>query len=187
MAQKILDALTKKFAGAIERTTSEHGDEVAYVSRDHLVEIATWLKDDPAMAFDAPVFVTAIDLLDLRRPDEHGRLAPVDVGAVPRFEVCFQLRSVRHRHRLRLKVRVTEGDPRCPSLASLYPAFDWQERETYDMYGIRFEGHHDLRRIYLYEEFVGFPLRRDYPKDKRQPLVRRDDLLSATAEEPNHG
>ena len=63
-----------------------------------------------------------------------------------------------------------------PSLAELWPAFNWQERETFDMYGIRFDGHPDLRRIYLYEEFVGYPLRKDYPKEKRQPLVRRDDL-----------
>lgn len=191
MAQKVLDALTSKFAGAIERTTSDHNDEVAYVSRDKLHEIAVWLKTDPAMAFDAPVFVTAIDLLDLRRPDEFGRLVEIDVGAVPRFEVAFQLRSVKHRHRIRLKVRVPESDPRCPSLASLWPAFDWQERETFDMYGIRFEGHPDLRRIYLYEEFVGYPLRRDYPKEKRQPLVRRDDLLADPgndpAKEPSHG
>jgi len=182
MAQKILDALTKKFAAAIEQTTSDHGDEVAYVAREQLHEIATWLKTDPEMAFDSPVFVTAIDLLDLRRPDEHGRVVEIDVGVHPnlgRFEVCFQLRSQTHKHRIRLKVRVTEADPRCASLASLWPAFDWQERETFDMYGIRFDGHPDLRRIYLYEEFVGYPLRRDYPKEKRQPLVRRDDLLIA--------
>jgi NADH-quinone oxidoreductase subunit C len=186
MAQKVLEALTKKFAAAIEQTSTQHGDEVAYVAKDRLHEIATWLKADPAMAFDAPVFVTAIDLLDLRRPDEHGRLDQVDLDKVPRFEVCFQLRSQKHRHRLRLKVRVTEADPRCASLATLWPAFDWQERETFDMYGIRFEGHPDLRRIYMYEEFVGYPLRRDYPKEKRQPLIRRSDLLVLPPkEEPN--
>ena len=58
----------------------------------------------------------------------------------------------------------------------MWPAFNWQERETFDMYGIKFEGHPDLRRVFLYEEFVGYPLRKDYPKEKRQPLVRRDDL-----------
>jgi NADH-quinone oxidoreductase subunit C len=121
------------------------------------------------------VFVTAIDLLELHRPDANGRNVPVPAD-VPRFEVCFQLRSQQHRHRVRLKVRVPDGDPRCPSLSGLWSAFDWQERETFDMYGIRFEGHPDLRRIYLYEEFVGYPLRRDYPKEKRQPLVRRRDF-----------
>lgn len=161
MAQKILDTLTKKFGDAITRTESTHGDEVAYVKRAKLVEVATFLRDDPAMAFDSPVFVTCIDRLGLNNAAEG------------RFEVCYQLRSLKHRHRIRLKIQLDEGDVKVPSLAALWPAFDWQERETYDMYGIQFEGHHDLRRIYMYEEFVGYPLRKDYPKEKRQPLVRR--------------
>src|SRR5687768_3577635 len=98
MAQKVLDALTKKWGDAIERTASQSGDEVAYVKRDKLVEVATWLRDDATMAFDAPVFVTCIDLIDLVRPDEYGVLVPIPESA-PRFEVCFQLRSSTHRHR----------------------------------------------------------------------------------------
>jgi NADH-quinone oxidoreductase subunit C len=176
MSEKVTSALKARFGEAIIRTESHHGDETAVISRDKLHEIAQWLRDDASMAFDAPVFVTCIDLLDLRRPDENGRVVPVDVGTVPRFEVCFQLRSSKHRYRIRLKVCVPDGDARVPSLATLWPGFNWQERETFDMYGIRFEGHPDLRRIYLYEEFVGYPLRKDYPKEKRQPLVRRSDL-----------
>ncbi len=174
MAQKVLDALQAHHAAAIERTESQHGDEIAWVKRDQLVAVATWLKTDPAMLFDAPVFVTAIDRLDW-----HPVGVPLSehwTEDKPRFEVAYQLRSSKHRHRLRLKVAVQETDPRCPSLASLWPAFDWQERETFDMYGIELVGHPDLRRIFLYEEFVGYPLRKDYPKEKRQPLVRRDDL-----------
>ena len=94
-------------------------------------------------------------------------------AATPRFH---QLRSTKHKHRIRLKIALAENDARAPSLTPLWPGFDWQERETFDMYGIRFDGHPDLRRIYMYEEFIGYPLRKDYPKDKRQPLVRRDDL-----------
>jgi len=164
MAQKVLDALKSKFGDAIERSETFNGDEVATVRRDKLVEIATFLKNDPATKFEQGMFVTAIDRL----------------GDEPRFEVCFQLRSLTHRHRIRLKVRVTEADPKVPTLSGLWPCFDWQERETYDMYGIIFDGHPDLRRIYLYEEFVGYPLRKDYPKEKRQPLVRRDDLPTST-------
>lgn len=166
MSQKVLDALAANHAHALDRTESQHGDEIAWIKRDNLVAVATWLKDDPSMAFDSPVFCTAIDRLDW-----HGWTEDQ-----PRFEVCYQLRSFAHRYRIRLKIAVPEHDPRCPSLASLWPAFNWQERETFDMYGIRFEGHPDLRRIYLYEEFVGYPLRKDYPKEKRQPLARRDDL-----------
>ncbi|WP_428267442.1 NADH-quinone oxidoreductase subunit C [Haliangium sp.] len=162
MAQKVLDALTKKFGDAIEETSSAHGDEVACVKRAKLVEVATWLRDDPAMAFDAPVFCTCID----------------NLGDEPRFELCYQLRSNRHKHRIRLKIRLDEGDLKAPTMTTLWPGFNWLERECYDMYGVAFEGHPDLRRIYMYEEFVGHPLRKDYPKDKRQPLVRRDDLPS---------
>ena len=160
MAEKVLQALTKKFGGKVVSTSSEHGDEVAIVKGDSLVEIATWLRDDDAMAFDVPVFVTCIDRLGF--------------GEEPRFQVCFQLRSLKHKHRIRLKVETDGEPPKCPSLAGVWPAFNWQERETYDMYGIDFVGHPDQRRIYMYEEFVGHPLRKDYPKDKRQPLVRRD-------------
>ncbi len=142
------------------------------------------------MAFDAPVFCTCIDRLDgrpLHRPPSEAWHE--DRDDQPRFEVCYQLRSLAHRHRIRLKIGVPEQDARCPSLTELWSAFNWQERETFDMYGIRFDGHPDLRRIYLYDEFVGYPLRKDYPKDQRQPLVRRDDLLINPIKKPgaHHG
>lgn len=178
MAQIVLDALLAKHPSAVVKTESIHGDEIAWIKKDQLVAVATWLKTDPAMAFDSPVFVTCIDRLDWRPVTSTG--LPLTASQwtedEPRFEVCYQLRSLKHRYRIRLKVAITEQDAHCPSLAGLWPAFDWQERETFDMYGIRFEGHPDLRRIFLYEEFVGYPLRKDYPKEKRQPLVRRDDL-----------
>ncbi len=174
MSQKVLDALLAAHPHAVDHTETQHGDEIAWIKRDNLVAVATWLKTNPVMLFDAPVFVTCIDRLDWRPVG-----APVSehwTEDKPRFEVAYQLRSQTHRYRIRLKIAVPEHDARCPSLATLWPAFDWQERETFDMYGIRFEGHPDLRRIYMYEEFVGYPLRKDYPKEKRQPLVRRDDL-----------
>jgi NADH-quinone oxidoreductase subunit C len=174
MAKKVLDALTAKFPNAVVRTASPYGDEVAWIKRENLVEVARWLRDDPAMAFDSPVFCTCIDWLDWRPVGAPPNAAWNE--SKPRFTVCYQLRSVAHKHRIRLEIELPEHDARCPSLAELWAAFNWQERETFDMYGIRFDGHPDLRRIYLYEEFVGYPLRKDYPKEKRQPLVRRDDL-----------
>lgn len=185
MAQKVVAAVKAKFGDAIVATESSHGDEVIVVKRDKLVAIATFLRDDPAMAFDVPVFVTAIDLLDWRPqgrrgapdPDARPEFDPGEHNDGLRFEVCFQLRSITHRHRVRLKVQVKENDCKVPTLSLLWAGFGWQERETFDMYGIRFEGHPDLRRIYLYDEFIGYPLRKDYPKDKRQPLVRRPDLV----------
>ncbi|HTJ41528.1 MAG TPA: NADH-quinone oxidoreductase subunit C [Kofleriaceae bacterium] len=175
MSKKVLDALVAKFGDAIEKVEQVHGDEVAWIKRDKLTAVATALRDDAALAFDAPVFVTCIDRLDWK---------PVGVPPSeawtedkPRFEVCYQLRSTKHKHRIRLKIALPENDARLASLTPIWVGFDWQERETFDMYGIRFEGHPDLRRIYMYEEFVGYPLRKDYPKDKRQPLVRRPDLV----------
>jgi NADH-quinone oxidoreductase subunit C len=184
MSAKVLDALKATHGAAIDAVETQHGDAIAWVKRDHLVAVATWLKNDPAMAFDAPVFVTCIDRIDWQPVDvpPGPRVYPAtegwsDDGKKARFEVVYQVRSTLHRHRVRLKCAVPEHDARVPSLATLWPAFNWQERETYDMYGIKFDGHPDLRRIFLYEEFVGYPLRKDYPKEKRQPLVRRDDLL----------
>ncbi|MBE7448477.1 MAG: NADH-quinone oxidoreductase subunit C [Kofleriaceae bacterium] len=183
MSQKVLDALRAKFGDAVVATESQHGDEVALVKRDKLVAIATWLRDDPAMAFEVPVFVTCIDLLDWRpvkAPGQPSSTRPAwdhADGKAPRFEVCWQLRSFSRRHRLRLKVALVENDLKVASLTPLWSGFDWQERETFDMYGVEFQGHPDLRRIYLYDEFVGHPLRKDYPKEKRQPLVRRSDLV----------
>lgn len=178
MAQLVLDALKAKFGDAIERTESSHGDETAVVKAAKLVEIATFLRDDPKLAFDAPVFCTAIDLVHWQPvgPVLPGARPAYD-GVSPRFEVCYQLRSSTFKRRIRLKIFVTEAKPTVASLTPLWPGFNWQERETFDMYGIRFEGHPDLRRIYLYEEFIGYPLRKDYPKEKRQPLVRRTDLV----------
>lgn len=184
MSQKVLDALKASHAGAVDRTASPHGDDTAWIKRDSLLAVATWLKNDPAMLFDAPVFCTAIDWLDWN-PLDQPPSAKWD-ETKPRFTVCYQLRSSKHRHRVRLEIEVPEHDPRVVSLAGLWPAFNWQERETFDMYGIKFDGHPDLRRIYLYEEFVGYPLRKDYPKDKRQPLVRRDDLPINPIKRPGH-
>jgi NADH-quinone oxidoreductase subunit C len=174
MSQQVLDALKAAHGHAIDRTASTHTDEVAWVKRDQLVAVATWLKNDPAMQFDSPVFVTCVDWLDWKPVGLPPSAAWTEDK--PRFTVVYQLRSSTKRHRIRLEIEVTEADARVPSLSSLWPAFDWQERETFDMYGIKFDNHPDLRRIYMYEEFVGYPLRKDYPKEKRQPLVRRDDL-----------
>jgi NADH:ubiquinone oxidoreductase subunit C len=176
MSQKVLDALKAKHGGAVDhterRTATRSPGSLAITARGrHLAarRPRRWL-------FDAPVFVHR------DRPPRlaAGRAVPPArhwTEDRPRFEVCYQLRSLDaspsradqdRGHRARCRT--------CPSLTGLWPGFNWQERETFDMYGIRFEGHPDLRRIYLYEEFVGYPLRKDYPKEKRQPLVRRDDL-----------
>ncbi len=89
--------------------------------------------------------------------------------------MIYHLLSTTTHKRLRLKVRVTEGEPEVGTVCEIWPIANWLEREIWDMYGLRFKGHPELRRILLYEEFEGHPLRKDYPKEKRQPLVRRPE------------
>jgi NADH-quinone oxidoreductase subunit C len=98
------------------------------------------------------------------------------LGREPRFEVVYHLHSLSRRHRLRIKAGVSESDPTIDTVTDLWATAGWLEREVWDFYGVRFSGHPDLRRILMYEEFVGHPLRKDYVVDKRQPLVRRPDL-----------
>ncbi len=164
-----LTALIKKFGDDI-RVESGIGDPACVVPVAKLVEIATWLRDDPSMTFNLPAFMTCIDRLG--QPLSGGE--SLDAEDPPRFEVVYQLRSLSRRCMIRLKVISDDDPPTVPTLSGLWKAFNWLERECYDMYGVNFDGHPDQRRIYMYEQFVGHPLRKDYPKDKRQPLVRRD-------------
>ncbi len=136
-------------------THARLGDATALVERDRVAGVLRFLRDDPECAFDVLADLTAVDYL----PDR------------PRFEVVYHLFSVSRLDRVRIKAKVPEADPRIETVVPVWPAADWMEREVYDLYGIVFDGHPDLRRILLYEEFEGHPLRKDYPKERRQPLV----------------
>jgi NADH-quinone oxidoreductase subunit C/D len=151
----LLDRLRERFANDVLATDLYRGDASASVRPDRLLDIARFVRDEPALRFDMPLDITAVDY----------------IGQQPRFEVVYHLYSTAHHHRLRLKTRVAEDDPTVASVTPVWVGANWLERETYDMYGVRFAGHPDLRRIYLYEEFEGHPLRKDYPKEKRQPLI----------------
>ena len=156
VSQIVLERLRRKFGDAIQASHSEHGNDTVVVDRFRLIEIAEFLKDDRELAFDMPIDCTAVDWLGKREP---------------RFDVVYHLYSTKRLHRLRLKVQVAEADPACPSLTPVWRGMDWHEREAWDLYGIRFTGHPNLKRVLMYEEFVGHPLRKDYPIDKRQPLI----------------
>jgi NADH-quinone oxidoreductase subunit C len=160
MSEKVLHRLKERFGDAILATHAHRGDDTAIVPRDRLLEIMQWLRDDPDMRFDFPTDMTVVDWMGWDRPH--------------RFEAVYHLRSMTHHHRIRIKCDVPEEDPVLPSVTPLWSGLDWFEREAYDMYGVTFAGHPDLRRIFMYDEFVGHPLRKDYPKEKRQPLARRD-------------
>jgi NADH-quinone oxidoreductase subunit C len=152
--------------GVAEGVLASHafrGDATAIVPREKLIEAGRFLRDDTELRFDMLLDVTAVDYL----------------GRRPRFEVVYHLYSLPLNHRIRIKVALEESDPSLPSLVPIWAGADWLERETWDLYGIVFDGHPDLRRIYLYEEFQGHPLRKDYPKEKRQPLIGPGSAQSA--------
>ena len=156
----ILGRLRERFGPAVLETGSDRGDHTALLERGVLAEALGFGKADPALAFEMLIDLTAVDYL--RFPGREDG---------PRFEVVYHLYSLRHNHRLRLKVRVEEDDAVVPSAVPLWPIANWLEREVWDMFGIRFEGHPDLRRLLMYEGFEGHPLRKDYPVDRRQPLI----------------
>ncbi|HMU40570.1 MAG TPA: NADH-quinone oxidoreductase subunit C [Pseudomonadota bacterium] len=163
MSKADLDKLVARFPDAVLSSHSAHGDDTAVVAKDQAKEVLRHLRDE--CGFDFLVSVTAVDYFD----------------RTPRFEVVYHLRSMSTGNRLRIKVGVHEEEdgPKAEvaTVVDLWPTANWQEREVYDLFGIKFSEHPDLRRILMYEEFVGHPLRKDYPKEQRQPLIRRDYSL----------
>ena len=167
MSQEALDLLKEHLGDDVLETHDHRGDHTAVVRAGRLVDACRWLRDHTKLKFDMLCDMTAVDYL------------PRD----PRFEVIYHLHSISEGHRLRLKVQLSDQDadgnmvatPEMDTLCEVYPIADWLEREIWDMYGVRFRGHPDPRRILMYEEFVGHPLRKDYPKEKAQPLVRRPE------------
>ncbi len=158
MSQAVLDKLSARFGAAILETHSQFGDDTALVSAKEWRAIGKFLREEPSLDFDLPVDLCGVDY-----PER-----------TPRMEVVLHLYSTTRRHRVRVKTRVGDEDMEgadLDSLVSIWPGLDWLEREVFDMSGVRFRGHPDLRRILMYPEFEGHPLQRTYPAQKTQPLV----------------
>lgn len=143
----IIEKLKTNFASAIESTTDFRGDLTIQVRKADIVGVAQYLKNDAELSFDLPVDVIGVDMY---RPEG-------------RFEVVYILYSTKNRRYLRLKVLVNEDDATTPSLSSVWSGAGWNEREAYDMIGVKFSNHPDLRRMYMPEEFEYYPLRKDFP------------------------
>ncbi len=158
MAKIILDRLIQQFTqGEILETGSQHGNEWARVAPEHWHNVVEFLRNDATTALNMFMDLTCVDRL----------------SRTPRFDLVMHLYSVDKKHRVRLLAGLPEDKPEVQSVVDLWPAANWFEREVYDLYGIRFAGHPALQRLLMYPEFQGHPLRKDYPKDKRQPLLRR--------------
>ncbi len=155
----LVEHLKEAYAADIISAEVTNGDDVVVVDRERAPALMRRWREDEKLKLDFLVDITAVDW----------------IGRKPRFDVVYHLRSFSLLHRLRVKIPVEESDPWVHSVTPLWKAADWLERECFDMFGIRFEGHPDLRRILLYDSFVGHPLRKDYPVNKRQPIVEEVD------------
>jgi NADH-quinone oxidoreductase subunit C len=157
-----LQRVQEQFSDKIIQTHAFRGDETAVILCPSLRTIAKFLKETPELDFNFLMDLTAADYLFFAGGRAHKEF---------RFEVVYHFFSLQWNHRLRIKVLVDEKSPEVDTLSDLWASANWYEREVWDMFGIRFKGHPDLKRILMYEEFQGHALRKDYPVHKRQPLV----------------
>ncbi|MGQ9672983.1 MAG: NADH-quinone oxidoreductase subunit C [Candidatus Aminicenantales bacterium] len=151
----LLDLLKQKFPGQVKEASTLLGDEVIVIEKEALLPIIKFLYGPPHQ-YRLLLDLTCVDYL----------------GEEPRFEMVYHLLSLAENKRLRLKARVGEKDLRIASLTELWKNANWLEREVFDLFGVHFDGHPDLRRIFMYDGFEGHPLRKDYPLRKRQPRIR---------------
>lgn len=162
MADRMLiEKIKNRFAAAVLEAEEMRGENLIVVDRERALEVFGALRDEPEFSFEMLADVTGVDWLERE----------------PRFEVVYQLKSLSRDHRLRVKIRVAAADAWVYSVAGIWKSADWLERECFDMFGISFKGHPDLRRILLYDSFTGHPLRKDYPYQKRQPIVAETDPI----------
>ena len=184
----LIKSVTEQFPAAALASHTYRGDATVVLRRESLLEVARFLKEDPALRMNFLMDLTAVDYSTFGKrpaqafysssgvavrptsqiPDQDPWPGPPDDA---RFVVLYHFYSTTHKHRLRLVVPVDEATPEVDSLTSLWAGANWLEREAWDMFGVSFRGHPDLRRILMYEEFDGHPLRKDYPVNKRQPLI----------------
>jgi NADH-quinone oxidoreductase subunit C len=152
---EITDQLAKRleedgtgFEDVIERVIADRGELTLHVRRQHLITVARILRDEPSLAFELCLGVSGVHY-------------PWDTGR--ELHAVYPLLSITHNRRVRLEVSVADADPRVPSLVSVYPTCDWHERETWDFFGIIFDGHPALTRIEMPDDWKGHPQRKDYP------------------------
>jgi NADH-quinone oxidoreductase subunit C len=136
------------FGDAVERVVVDRGELTFHVRREHLLAVAAKLRDQPALAFELCLGVSGVHY-------------PADPGR--ELHAVYNLLSIRHNRRVRLEVSAPDADPHIPSLTGVYPTCDWHERETWDFFGVVFDGHPALTRIEMPDDWKGHPQRKDYP------------------------
>lgn len=150
----ITEILKKEFGKEIVGSHNDYGNEVVLVDQSAVYEVLKFLRNNSECPYDLLLDIAGVDYI---KED-------------PRFEVVYHLYSLSKKKRIRIRSKVPEKDLTVKSVIDIWPAADWFEREAFDMFGIHFEGHPNLKRLLMWEEFEGYPLRKDYPIDKRQPI-----------------
>lgn len=163
--EAIATLVKTRFPEAITGSGIFRNELTLIVKKDCVVDVARFLKENKELDFNF--------LSDLCGVDR--------VGTDGIFEVVYHLYSIYKRHRVRLKAPIASNDPRISTVTGIWITADWHERETYDMFGIKFDGHPDLRKILTPDDFEGHPLRKDYPLDGRQPATLRDTYRKGEA------
>ena len=197
-SSSLIESIADRFSDAVSASHAYRGDATVVLRPSFLLEVARFLKQEPAFRMNFLIDLTAVDYSAFGQAPAPGFFASSGValgpsveipdedpwpgppggpggrahgGSAPRFAVVYHFFSTVHKHRLRLVVPIEEGAAEVDSLTDLWAGANWLEREVWDMFGIVFRGHPDLKRILMYEEFEGHPLRKDYPVNKRQPLI----------------
>jgi NADH-quinone oxidoreductase subunit C len=155
----LTEKIKARFGVEILNAQNEHDEETFTIDRERAFDFFRALHDEPEFEFNFLSDLTAVDWFERK----------------PRFDVVYQLNSLTRGHRIRVKIGVDGTEPWVKSVAGIWGAADWLERECFDMFGIDFKGHPDLRRILMYDSFEGYPLRKDYLYNKRQPIVAEID------------
>jgi NADH-quinone oxidoreductase subunit C len=143
-----LEAAYADFGEAVERVVVDRGELTFVVRREHLVGVVKALRDDPRLRFELCLGVSGVHY-------------PTEAGA--ELHAVYPFLSITHNRRVRIEVTCPDADPHIPSIVSVYPTNDWHERETYDMFGLVFDGHPALTRIMMPDDWMGHPQRKDYP------------------------
>jgi len=162
-ADALLEIVAARFG--LVRDPADRWDLTVRCSADQLRDVVQFLRDDVRLRMDMLLDIAGVDYLSY--PDHREE----------RFAVVYLFKSLAFNHRLALKVMVDETDAQVPSIHDLFKIADWHERETWDQFGIVFSGHPNLKRLLNHHEFVGHPLRKDYPVQKRQKLSVNDPML----------
>lgn len=172
--------LQERFANRILSSGEYRGQHFVTVGPQDLRDVLTFLRDEPALDFNMLMDVGGVDYLTYPNPtddDENDDGARLYGGRAWRYEVAYQMYSLKANHRFRVKVAVKDDTVEVPSVWDLWRIANWMEREVFDLFGVRFSDHPNLRRIMCHEDFVGHALRKDYPINRRQTLTRPVEYL----------